>query len=60
MIYFRLGAEIDCQNPINKFTPLHYAVTGSNREAIQILLDSGAKTDIRNSDVYVFFLFVLI
>ncbi len=50
-MHFRLGAQVNFQNPINKFTSLHYAITGSNREAIQILLDAGAKTDIRNSDV---------
>lgn len=39
------------QNPTNKFTPLHYAIIGWNREAIEILLDANAKIDIRNADV---------
>src|ERR1700712_4567481 len=43
---FRLGAQINYQNPINKFTALHYAITGSNRESIRVLLDAGAKTDL--------------
>ncbi|CAF0738301.1 unnamed protein product [Rotaria sordida] len=46
----RLGAQINYQNPFNKFTSLHYAIIGSNIEAIRILLDAGAKTDIRNYD----------
>ncbi len=58
-LHFRLGAQVNLQNPTNKFTSLHYAIAGSNREAIQILLDAGAKTDIRNLDVC-FYLFVYI
>ncbi|CAF0817270.1 unnamed protein product [Rotaria sp. Silwood1] len=46
----RLGAQINFQNPINKYTSLHYAIIQSNIEAIRILLDAGAKTDIRNCD----------
>lgn len=42
---------MNLQNPTNQFTALHYAIIGSNREAIEILLDAGAKTDIRNSEV---------
>ncbi|CAF4681566.1 unnamed protein product, partial [Rotaria sp. Silwood2] len=49
-LLIRLGAQINYQNPINKFTSLHYAIIESNIEAIQILLDIGAKTDIRNCD----------
>ena len=51
---FRLGAQVNYQDPTNKCTPLHYAITASNREAIRLLLDAGAKTDIRNSDVCFF------
>ena len=48
---FRLGAQVNYQNPFNNFTPLHYAITGSNIELVDILLKAGAKTDIRNCDV---------
>lgn len=51
MKFFRLGSQVNYQNAVNKFTPLHYAVMGSNREAIQMLLDAGADINIRNSDV---------
>lgn len=51
MEIFRLGAQVNFQNPTNQSTALHYAIIESNREAIQVLLDAGAKTDIRNSDV---------
>ena len=48
---FRFGAQVNYQNPVNKFTPLHYAIAASNREVIDPLITAGAKTDIRNSDV---------
>jgi ankyrin repeat protein len=50
-LLFRLGASINYQNPNNKYTALHYAISGNNTEAICVLLDSGAKTNIRNADV---------
>jgi len=49
-LLIRLGADVNEQNPSNKFTPLHYAIQGNNAEAIRILIDCGAKTSIRNAD----------
>ncbi|CAF4396345.1 unnamed protein product, partial [Rotaria magnacalcarata] len=46
-----LGADINHQNPDNKYTALHYAVSYNNDDAIRVLIDAGAKTNIRNSDV---------
>ncbi|CAF2411056.1 unnamed protein product [Rotaria sp. Silwood2] len=46
----RLGASVHEQNPNNKYTALHYAISGNNSEAIRVLLDAGAKTSIRNAD----------
>ncbi|CAF4596703.1 unnamed protein product [Rotaria socialis] len=45
-----LGADINHQNPDNKYTALHYAVSNNNYDAIRVLIDAGAKTNIRNSD----------
>lgn len=42
---------MNLQNPTNQYTALHYGIIGSNREAIEILLDAGAKSDIQNSEV---------
>ena len=47
----RLGARINLQNPQNQNTPLHYAILANNREAIRILMEAGARTDVRNADV---------
>ncbi|CAF2037640.1 unnamed protein product [Rotaria magnacalcarata] len=49
-ILIRLGADINHQNPDNKYTALHYAVSYNNDDAIRVLIDAGAKTNIRNSD----------
>lgn len=49
-LLIRLGADVNEQNPSNKFTPLHYAIQGNNSDAIRILIDCGAKTSIRNID----------
>ncbi|CAF3490537.1 unnamed protein product [Adineta steineri] len=46
----RLGSQINYQDPVNKCTPLHYAINASNKEAVQVLLDANARTDICNSD----------
>jgi ankyrin repeat protein len=48
---FRLGASVHYQNPTNKNTALHYAISGNNSEAIHVLIQCGAKTNIRNADV---------
>ena len=55
-----MGAQVDLQNPTNKFTALHYAIMESNGGGIKVLIDNGAKTDIRNCDVcfLVFFLII--
>ena len=50
-IVIRFGASVNRQNPNNKYTPLHYAVYGHNIDAIRVLIDCGAKTNIRNVDV---------
>lgn len=47
-LLIRLGANVNEQNPSNKFTPLHYAIQENNSEAVRILIDCGAKTSIRN------------
>ncbi|CAF1047249.1 unnamed protein product [Adineta ricciae] len=49
-LLIRLGSQVNYQNPTNKCTPLHYAIMAVNREAIRILLQSGAHIDIRNAD----------
>ena len=37
------GVDINCRNPINHYTPLHFAVLGKSTEAARVLLDNGAK-----------------
>lgn len=54
-LLIKLGANVNEQNPSNRYTALHYAIQGSNLEAIRILIDSGAKTSVRDAedqDVY--------
>lgn len=40
------GADINCRNPANHYTPLHFAVLGSSPEAAGLLLNNGAKPSI--------------
>ncbi|XP_076548762.1 transient receptor potential channel pyrexia-like [Osmia lignaria lignaria] len=37
------GVDINCRNPINHYTPLHFAVLGNSVDAARVLLDNGAK-----------------
>ncbi|XP_076619915.1 ankyrin repeat domain 61 water witch [Colletes latitarsis] len=37
------GADVNCRNPINHYTALHFAVLGKSLDAAQVLLDNGAK-----------------
>lgn len=46
-----MGAEVNYQSPKNKYTALHYAIAESNQEGIQMLIDAGARTDLRNAEV---------
>ena len=48
---FRLGASVNYQNATNQYTPLHCAIAGNNPEAIRVLFEAGASTNIRNADV---------
>ncbi|XP_053973315.1 uncharacterized protein LOC128873643 [Hylaeus volcanicus] len=38
------GADVNCRNPINYYTALHFAVLGKSPEAARVLLDNGAKS----------------
>ncbi|CAL7948258.1 unnamed protein product [Xylocopa violacea] len=37
------GVDINYRNPINHYTPLHFAVLGNSPDAARVLLDNGAK-----------------
>ncbi|KZC04097.1 Transient receptor potential channel pyrexia [Dufourea novaeangliae] len=38
-----MGADVNCRNPINHYTPLHFAVHGNSTDGARVLLDNGAK-----------------
>ncbi|CAK9803790.1 Transient receptor potential channel pyrexia [Anthophora quadrimaculata] len=35
--------DVNCRNPINHYTPLHFAILGNSPETVRVLLDNGAK-----------------
>ncbi|XP_078041945.1 transient receptor potential channel pyrexia-like [Augochlora pura] len=37
------GADVNCRNPINCYTPLHFAIHRNSADAARVLLDNGAK-----------------
>ncbi|XP_035720387.1 transient receptor potential channel pyrexia-like isoform X1 [Vespa mandarinia] len=39
----RKGVDVNCENPTNHYTSLHFAASGKSRETTVLLLDSGAK-----------------
>ncbi|XP_031834870.1 ankyrin repeat domain 61 water witch [Nomia melanderi] len=39
----KIGADVNCRNPINHYTPLHFAIYRNSVDAARVLLDNGAK-----------------
>ena len=44
------GCDINAQGTGNGYTPLHDAVWADNGEAVNLLLDKGAKTNLKGKD----------
>ena len=54
------GANVNSQNPINKWTPLIHATDKSNNEIMEILIRNGAKPDIPEGDGWTALMFAAI